>query len=53
MTQTEKLYDQIKNGEISLCGCIGPQNNEPYCPCKMERIKLGDENKKTSPTETI
>lgn len=39
MTQTERLYDQIKNGEISLCGCIGPQNNEPYCPCKMERIK--------------
>lgn len=21
----------------SVCGCLGPQFNEPYCPCMMQR----------------
>ena len=23
-----------------LCGCMGPQNGEPFCPCRMRGIAL-------------
>ena len=26
----------------SACGCIGPQNGEPLCPCKMRGVKIVD-----------
>lgn len=22
------------------CGCVGPQNGEPLCPCKMRGVKV-------------
>lgn len=25
----------IRSGESHSCGCIGPQNGEPVCPCRM------------------
>lgn len=24
--------------EVRACNCIGPQNGEPYCPCRMRGI---------------
>ena len=24
------------------CFCIGPQNGEPLCPCKMRRVVIKD-----------
>jgi len=24
---------------MSLCACLGPQNDEPLCPCLMEKVK--------------
>lgn len=24
---------------ISACGCMGPQNNEPLCPCAMKMVE--------------
>jgi hypothetical protein len=26
--------------DVSACGCMGPQFNEPYCPCSMRRLNL-------------
>jgi hypothetical protein len=26
----------------SSCGCIGPQNGEPYCPCQMRGPRQAD-----------
>lgn len=38
---------QLVDKGLNLCGCIGPINGQPYCPCKMtrldkEQIKLVD-----------
>lgn len=26
----------------SMCGCIGPQNGEPLCPCRMRQVTIKD-----------
>lgn len=26
--------------ELNLCACMGPQNGEPYCPCRMVKEGL-------------
>lgn len=26
--------------DLSMCACLGPLNNEPYCPCEMSRLGL-------------
>jgi hypothetical protein len=26
--------------DLQLCACMGPQGNEPHCPCKMRRMGL-------------
>lgn len=26
--------------DLLLCACLGPLNNEPYCPCEMSRLGL-------------
>lgn len=25
---------------MSACGCIGPQNGQPVCPCQMRNVKV-------------
>lgn len=25
-------------GATHSCGCVGPQNGEPYCPCRMRGV---------------
>lgn len=27
---------------ITMCGCIGPQNGEPLCPCRMRGLRQVD-----------
>lgn len=27
-------------GETHSCGCVGPQNGEPLCPCKMRGVEV-------------
>lgn len=28
--------------ELRTCGCIGPQNGEPLCPCQMRGVQIKD-----------
>lgn len=35
-----KLEDQISYS----CGCIGPQNGEPFCPCMMRAKRVTIKN---------
>ncbi len=30
-----KEFRQLTHEEMSACGCMGPQYDEPYCPCVM------------------
>lgn len=34
------LTEKVESGEVSLCACLGPVYNEPYCPCEMRRRGL-------------
>ena len=27
---------------LTMCGCIGPQNGEPRCPCAMRHVIVRD-----------
>lgn len=37
----------------SSCWCEGPQNGEPYCPCKMEQLKKENITNKSATKEEI
>ncbi|MBZ9984903.1 hypothetical protein LB521_27605 [Mesorhizobium sp. BR-1-1-8] len=28
------------NDNVRMCGCIGPQNGEPLCPCAMKGVRI-------------
>lgn len=28
--------------ELRQCFCVGPQNGEPLCPCKMTQVEIRD-----------
>lgn len=30
------------SGEMHSCGCVGPQNGQPLCPCMMRGIQQRD-----------
>ncbi|KWA84116.1 hypothetical protein WL29_22385 [Burkholderia ubonensis] len=34
------LTEKVESGDISLCACLGPVYDEPYCPCEMRRRGL-------------
>jgi hypothetical protein len=34
----EKYQTSIVSAPMDACGCIGPQNGEPRCPCQMRFI---------------
>lgn len=36
----------IESGKISMCGCLGPQYGEPYCPCQMTQRGLPSPEKR-------
>ena len=31
---------KLETGEISMCACMGPMYDEPFCPCSMKRKGL-------------
>ena len=31
----DELLEGLKNGTVSMCGCLGAINGQPHCPCKM------------------
>lgn len=33
-------YAMTQTGSINACGCIGPQNGEPLCPCSMRNVQV-------------
>ncbi len=38
--EAAKIYSQRKESDISIsiCACLGPQNGEPFCPCRMQNV---------------
>jgi hypothetical protein len=37
----EQKMRSIKCGkEVRACGCVGPQNGEPLCPCRMQNVRI-------------
>jgi len=34
--------NQIMNRAAHQCNCIGPQNGEPRCPCRMSNVMIRD-----------
>lgn len=39
MTAEERAIQQHQRKpepRIRICGCLGPQNDEPLCPCRMQ-----------------
>ena len=53
MLTYDEILAKLKRDSIQLCGCIGPQNNDPYCPCKMERIKKEGQTLSSEPLEAV
>jgi len=39
-----KIWSDIRDPyeRVRACFCIGPQNGEPRCPCRMRHIKIQD-----------
>lgn len=38
----QKIIDQLARDVPTACLCIGPQNGQPLCPCKMRNVKIRD-----------
>jgi hypothetical protein len=36
----EQLHKGLADGSISMCACMGPVGDDPYCPCDMRRRGL-------------
>ena len=36
----KSFMEKLDNGEINMCGCMGPMYGEPYCPCQMKQKGL-------------
>jgi hypothetical protein len=32
--------EDVGGREYRICNCIGPQNGEPLCPCRMGAVKI-------------
>lgn len=32
------MFTNVTRLSVGSCNCIGPQNNEPKCPCMMSRV---------------
>jgi hypothetical protein len=37
-----KLTAGTTRQQTTICGCVGPQNGEPLCPCQMRGIIVRD-----------
>lgn len=38
--EVSSLIKKLETGEIHMCGCMGRQGSDPYCPCEMRRRGL-------------
>lgn len=38
----EKMLSIQQRAEAQPCGCIGPQNGDPVCPCQMRSVRIVD-----------
>ena len=37
---TEEAARESKDTRSKMCFCMGPQNGDPACPCKMKELKI-------------
>lgn len=38
----EAIKEGLRSGQFNPCGCIGPQNGQPLCPCAMKSLVVKD-----------
>ena len=39
----KEIYEAVRKGaDMKPCFCIGPQNGEPLCPCRMKGVIVRD-----------
>lgn len=38
----EVVHDMFWSQAPQACGCMGPQNGEPVCPCAMKHVRIVD-----------
>lgn len=36
----QKKLQECPPQRAEICGCIGPQNGEPVCPCAMKNVRV-------------
>lgn len=36
--EIQQALDNVVNPCVSACGCMGPQRDEPVCPCAMSTV---------------
>lgn len=41
-TWSQKLFNNGVMPESHSCGCIGPQGDDPLCPCQMRSLTIKD-----------
>lgn len=42
--EVSEMMSKLESGEISMCGCMGPIGDDPYCPCQMRSRGLEPTN---------
>lgn len=43
MMEAASAYASRPEESVSACACLGPQNGEPRCPCRMRNIVKVDD----------
>lgn len=41
-TESDKFFRSLVPDGIVACGCLGPINGQPLCPCQMRNVKVVD-----------
>jgi hypothetical protein len=36
----QRALDQAVEPHFDMCGCLGPRNGEPRCPCAMQNVVM-------------
>lgn len=39
MNSQQWLQDMQRNVQVTTCGCVGPQDGQPLCPCRMRGVR--------------
>lgn len=48
MIDREKLLQQLLDGTLTACACLGAVDGQPFCPCTMDRLKREELLKSTT-----